>query len=103
MKLMEVLEKENSKAMCNQVLAWVGSNPARFGQLLSLFLTGNSGIMQRASWPLSLTVEACPTLARPHLKALVRNLKRPNLHDAVRRSTMRLLQFVPFPRHYRAR
>ena len=28
MKLMEILETENSKAMCNRVLACVGSNPA---------------------------------------------------------------------------
>jgi hypothetical protein len=32
------------------------------------------------------------------LKALIRNLKRPGLHDAVKRNTIRILQFIPIPR-----
>ncbi len=98
MKLMKILEKENSKTMCTLVLDWVGTNPARFGQLVTLLLKGKPVIMQRASWPLSLCVEAHPILAQPHLKVLVHNLRRPNLHDAVRRSTMRLLQYVAIPK-----
>ena len=43
MKLMEVLEKENSKAMCNRIAAIIGSNPIGLTWSVDLFLNGNTG------------------------------------------------------------
>jgi hypothetical protein len=61
-------------------------------------LTGPYRITQRAAWPLSYCVESYPALIRPHLNVLLDHLKKPGLHDAVKRNTIRLLQFVEVPK-----
>lgn len=52
----------------------------------------------RAAWPLSYCVQHHPGLAQPHLKHLVRYLRQRGIDDAVKRSIVRLLQFVDIPK-----
>ncbi|NOT76394.1 MAG: hypothetical protein HOP08_15805 [Cyclobacteriaceae bacterium] len=98
MKLVELILKEHSRAMRDAVVRYVGHNPARFGELVDLFMKGPYRVTQRAAWPLSYCVENHPELAKPHLKRIIQNLKSPGLHDSVKRNTIRLFQFVPIPK-----
>jgi len=98
MNLVATLAKEHSRAQCDRIVRYVGDNPVKFAELVSVFLAGPYRITQRAAWPLGYCAETHPNLIRPHLKKIVRNLKNPDLHDAVRRNTVLLLQFVEIPR-----
>lgn len=98
MKLVEIIEKEHSKRQMEKVVAYVGTSPVRFAELIDLYLSGPYRITQRASWPISNCVEVHPELIKPHLKRMIQFLDKPNIHDAVKRNTVRFLQFIEIPK-----
>lgn len=97
MNLREAILKEHSKAQCNAIVAHIGNDQKKFDELVSLFLHGEYRVVQRAGWPLSYSVVNHPQLIRKHLKKIIRNLKKPGIHNAVKRNTIRLLQTVEIP------
>jgi hypothetical protein len=98
MDLRKEISQEHSKAQAHKIADYVGSNAKRFEALIEVYLAGPYRVTQRAAWPLSLCVESHPSLIGPHLKKVLDYLKKPGIHDAVKRNTMRLLQFVTIPR-----
>lgn len=80
------------------IVEWVGNRPKRFEELTNLLLGGERRIQVRAAWPLSYCVEQHPRLAQPHLRRLVKYLRHPDIDGAVKRSIVRLLQFVDVPK-----
>ncbi len=62
MNLREEILKEHSKAPCNKIVQWIGSNQKRFDDLFELFLNDEYRVTQRAAWPLSYSVIAHPGL-----------------------------------------
>ena len=97
MGLREQILAEHSKAQTNRIIRWVGRSQARMDELVRLFLAGEYRVTQRAGWPLSYCAQKNPELIRKHIPKLIRNLKTPGLHDAVKRNTVRLLQDIPVP------
>ncbi|MBK8304558.1 MAG: hypothetical protein IPK98_14595 [Chloracidobacterium sp.] len=81
---------------------WVGDDPERFAELMRLFLGDVYRITQRAGWPLSNCVEKYPELVKPYFAKLLKQLERDDVHVAVRRNVVRLLQFVDIPKRYGA-
>ena len=103
MDLKKMLEKNHSKTQSNAIAYYIGNNANRFKALLKVYLDGPYRITQRAAWPLSICVERWPYLIDPHLKKILDYLDKPGIHDAVRRNTMRLLQFIDIPKRYHGR
>ncbi|MBI3140075.1 MAG: hypothetical protein HYZ15_15980 [Sphingobacteriales bacterium] len=102
MSLRDTILKEHSKANCLKIVGWIGSDQKKFNELFRLFLSDeNSSVIQRASWPLSYAVEAHPAFIRPHFSKLLKNLKKPGLHDAAKRNTLRMLQDLDIPERFR--
>lgn len=100
MKLREAILKEHSKAQTKKIVKWVGDDQHRFDELFGLFLNDESRVVQRAAWPLSYCVIDHPALIKKHLGKLLKNLEKPDLHDAVKRNTVRLLQDIDIPEKY---
>jgi hypothetical protein len=98
MNLENALEKASPRQSNEAIISWVGRDPARFGQLVEHMLGGAPNIQVRAAWPLSYCVERHPELAKPHLCRMVRHLRKPGVHEAAKRSIVRLLQYVDIPR-----
>ena len=98
MNLVEVILKEHSKRQTEKIVRYVAHQPDRFAELVKVYLNGPYRVTQRAAWPLSICVEKHPTLIKPHLKAIVTFCEKPGVHDAVKRNTMRLLQYVKIPK-----
>jgi hypothetical protein len=99
-KLREEILKEHSKGQCNRIVKWVGGNQQRFDELFRLFLEDEYRVVQRAAWPVSYCVMAHPALIEKHWKKLIANLKKPNLHHAVKRNSVRLMQDITIPKKY---
>jgi hypothetical protein len=97
MNLVEALAREHSRAQCQRIVRYIGHNPRRFAGLVKVFLAGPYRLTQRAGWPLSYCVRHSPDLVKPHLRKIIENLDKPGLHDAVKRNTVRLLQFIDIP------
>lgn len=100
MNLREELLKEHSKAQCNKIVQWVGSSEKRFAELFDLFLNDIYRVNQRAAWPVSYCVMAHPEFIKSYFSKLIKNLHKPNLHDSVKRNSIRLLQHVNIPGKY---
>lgn len=101
MDLRTQILKEHTKANCNLIVKWVGKSRERFDELFDLFLRDDDPrVIQRAGWPLSYIAMAHPELIRKHLKKLIANLRKPGLHPAVKRNTIRLLQDIELPKQF---
>lgn len=100
MNLRAEILKEHSKARCNKIVQWVGTGQKRFDELFGLFLHDESRVVQRAAWPVSYCVEAHPPLIKKHWKALTGYLDKPNLHDAVKRNSVRMMQYIEIPEQF---
>lgn len=100
MQLREEILSEHSKAQCDLIVKWVGNSQERFDELFNLFLTDEYRVVQRAAWPLSYCSMAHPPLMKKHLGKLIKNLHKPGIHPAVKRNTIRLMQYLPIPEKY---
>lgn len=98
MDLRKEVLKEHSRVQAHKIADYVGSNAQRFEALIEVYLAGPYRVTQRAAWPLSLCVEQHSALIGPHLKKVLDYLKKPGIHDAVKRNTMRLLQLITIPK-----
>lgn len=103
MDFRDELRKEHSKAQTTKIADYVAFNRPRFKKLVEVYLAGPYRITQRAAWPLSVCVERHPDLIRPHLGQILSAVSKPHSHDAVKRNTVRLLQFIDVPARYRGR
>ena len=103
MDLPELLKDELFKENKDRIVAWIGKDKDRFKSLIDLFFTGDNRIAQRAAWPLSYCVRNHPDLISPYYKGLLDNLDRKDIHPAVVRNTVRLLQDVTIPKKFHGR
>ncbi|MFL6374605.1 MAG: hypothetical protein ACJ73D_08075 [Pyrinomonadaceae bacterium] len=103
MDLRDAIIAEHSKRQTARIVDWVGDDPKRFAELMRLFLGETYRITQRAGWPLSNCVERHPELIKPYFGKLLKQLERDDVHIAVRRNIVRLLQFVEIPKRYEGR
>lgn len=97
MNLREVILAEHSKAHTLELCTYVGDNKKRFKELMKLFLGPEYRITQRAAWIVSYCVENHPELIKPYISKMVDNLYHEGLHDAVKRNTLRIFQFIDIP------
>lgn len=100
MNLREAILKEHSKRQCAKIVKWVGSDQERFDVLFKLFLNDEYRVVQRAAWPVSYCVEDHPEFIKKHYSKLLRNLNKKGIHEAVKRNTVRLLQYVEIPEKF---
>ena len=91
---------EHTKANCQKIIDWTGSDISRFNQLFELFLNDEYRVTKRAAWPLSYCAIAHPEFMQNNFDKLLSNLHKPSLHDSIKRNTLRLLQHMNIPEKY---
>ncbi len=100
MDLRNEILKEHSKAQCNKIVQWVGNSQKRFDALFNLFLKDIYRVNQRAAWPVSYCVIAHPEFIKENFGKLIKNLAKPDLHNSIKRNSIRLLQYVDIPEKF---
>lgn len=103
MDLREEVLKEHSKKQVLKIAAWIGTDVDRFRQFLFLFLNDEYRVVQRISWVLSIVAEEHPELVEKNIGKIIKRLDSENIHTAVKRNIIRVLQFLNIPVKYRAR
>ena len=98
MDIRETLASGQSKANTTAIVEYIGDDPKRFAELMSIFFNGEYRPTQRAAWPISVAAEKRPHLLTPYLKRLVDQLPKTDVHNAVKRNVVRLLQYVEIPK-----
>jgi len=96
MDIKEALLAEHSKIQSQRIADYIGKDPVRFAELMTLFFGQEYRLTQRAAWVLSHCADRYPELIHPHLEEMIHNLRN-NVHVAVRRNTLRVLQFIDIP------
>jgi hypothetical protein len=100
MNLRNQILSEHTKANCRLIVEWVGNDQSRFDELFDLFLHDEYRVTQRAVWPMSNCAIAHPSLMKKNMGKLVKNLQKPDIHDSIKRNTLRLLQSADIPLKY---
>jgi len=103
MDLREEVLKEHSKKQVLKIAAWIGNNEDRFRQFLHIFLNDEYRVVQRISWVLSVVAETHPGLVEKNIGRIVKELDAPDIHVAVKRNVIRVMQFLNIPVKHRAR
>jgi len=95
MDIRATLLVEHTKANTMKIVNYIGSNQKRFDALMELFLANEYRVTQRAAMAVGHSADLHPKLIKKHLKSLLENLNSPDIHDAVKRNTVRL-----FDKHF---
>ncbi len=97
MDFREALEAEHSKAQTLRLTAYIGTSRRRFEELLQIVMGDDPLLAQRGAWAINHCAQAHPEVVQPYLAELLENLKRANLHDAVKRNTMKAVAELEVP------
>ena len=101
MDLKTQLLSEHSKTNANLIKEWIGVDKERFALLIQLFLENEYRVSQRAAMVLGHIHDTHPDLLQPFLTQIIKHLSKPDIHDAVKRNIVRILQNVEIPEeHY---
>lgn len=100
MNLEAELEREHSRQQADHLAAWIGGSARRFEELFHLFQNGRPLIRQRAGWAVSVVCETHPSLAVPHLTALLALGGKEGEHEAVARNIFKILGTIPLPEEH---
>lgn len=103
MNLREEILAEHSRKQSLKIAGWIGSDIKRFSLLLDLFLHDEYRVVQRSAWVVSYVGEKYPVLIEQNIKSIVNRLYDDNIHVAVKRNVIRLLQFVKIPKNLHAK
>jgi hypothetical protein len=97
MDIRQALTAEHSKRQTIAIVEFIGDDARRFAELMKIFFAGEYRLTQRAAWPMNYCAEQRPELIRPYLSKSLDCLARDDMHDAVNRNVLRLLQRVEIP------
>jgi len=100
MELRAEILKAHSKKQAVKIADYVSDNTNLFKALVNLYLNGPYRVTQRSAWPINICVERHPALLSPHLKSILHQLTLPEIHDAAKRNTLRMLQFISIPKRF---
>ena len=90
--------REHSKRQCIRIAKWIGTDKKRFNELMGLFLKGEYRITQRAAWIIQHCADEHVELVTPYIESMIDRMLEPNIHDAVKRNVVRILQDIEIPR-----
>lgn len=75
----------------------VNGDKELFAELMTLFFSKDIRTCQRSSWVVAHCVDRNPSLAKPYLSKIVKNLYN-DVSDATKRNSVRILQFAEIPK-----
>jgi hypothetical protein len=93
--LLEDKIQNRNKAI--SIAEYVCSSPKHFKELMKCFLTSEYRLAQRAAWSISWAARKNPELIMPYMKELVAQLNKTDVHDAVIRNSIRVLEEIEIP------
>ncbi|MEZ5017303.1 MAG: hypothetical protein R2800_09650 [Flavipsychrobacter sp.] len=99
MNIREQILTEHSKENAEAIADWIGTDKSRLKKLIDIFLYDEYRVVQWAAFVISRVADKHHDLLTPHLDSMVARMKEPNLHVAVKRNVLRILQDRQIPEH----
>lgn len=103
MDIKAALLREHSKSQADRVANYACRSGNNFKELMECYSSKNFLLAQRAAWSVSIAGRLHPELVLPHLKYLVDVLDRKDVHDAVIRNSVRILETIDIPKKYQGK
>lgn len=100
MNIEEAILKEHSKEQAERITNFSCSSKKHFEELMNCFLSKNSCLAQRAAYSVGKAVDENREMLIPYIPVLVAQLSRTDVHGAVIRNSLRILQEVDIPEKY---
>jgi len=98
--LREEILKEHTKSQALKVANYACESKKNFKELMKCFLDDEYRLAQRAAWSVCWAAQKKPEMISSHIKDLVSVLHRKNVHDAVIRNSIRVLQEIEIPEEF---
>ena len=87
----------HSKPNTNKIVEYIGSNKDCLAELMDCFFSNEYRVTQRAAMAVSAVFDKSPKFINPYLSKMILNLENKDLHVAIKRNTIRILQFIEIP------
>ena len=97
MNIREEILKEHNKTHALKIAAYACTSKKNFKELMQCFMADNYRLAQRAGWSLSWAARKKPEMIMPYIKDLVAQMQRTDVHNAVVRNSVRILEMVDIP------
>ncbi|MCE7044177.1 hypothetical protein [Dyadobacter sp. CY312] len=91
-----------SKVRAIAIAEYASSSDERFRELINCFLSDNGRLAQRAAWSVSWAARKKPDMVQPYIGSLVNQLGRSDVHNAIVRNSLRVLEDIEIPEIYHA-
>jgi hypothetical protein len=95
--LREAIMSEHSKANTLMIADYACEKEENFKELIRCFLSKEKKLAQRAAWSVSWAARKRPDMIKFHMKDLIQVLERKDVHEAVKRNALRLLEETDIP------
>jgi len=90
-------EKVQSKELALSIADYAVKSKKNFYELMQCFVGSEYRLAQRAAWCVSWAARMKPSMILPYIKLLVDQLERKDVHDAVIRNSVRVLEDIEIP------
>ena len=93
-------EKIHSREHALAISEYAIQSAKNFKQLMQCFLDKETRVAQRAAWSVSWAARKKPAMIKPYIKDLVAQLDRKDVHPAIIRNSVRVLEAIDIPEDY---
>jgi hypothetical protein len=93
-------EKIHTKEQAMAVAHYACVSKEHFKELIDCFLSNEYRLVQRAAWSVSWAAIEKPKMIMPYIGVLVQQLQRKDVHPAVIRNSVRILEKITIPEKY---
>lgn len=92
--------KEHTRTHALKIASYACASENNFKELMKCFMANDYRIAQRAAWSVSWAAIKKPEMIEPYIKDLVSQMQRTDIHAAVIRNSVRVLEQINIPEKF---
>lgn len=100
MVIRDEILKEHSKTQALKIAAYACGSKKNFKELMKCFMSDEYRLAQRAAWSVSWAAKKKPEMITPYIKDLVSQMQRIDIHNAVIRNSVRIIEQITIPEKF---
>ena len=100
MNLRNEILQEHSQKQAIKIADYACLSKKNFHELMQCFMDNEYRLAQRAAWSVNWAAKKKPEMIRPYIKDLVAQLQRKDVHNAVIRNSVRILEQIEIPEKF---
>lgn len=100
MNIRDEIEREHSKENALRIASYAVQSKKYFKELMDCYTDTDYRISQRAAWSVSWAAKNKPAMIEPYIAVLVKRLQEPDVHPAVIRNAVRILEDIAIPEQF---